>query len=183
MLALSNKDGIISSSVPGLADMARVSIEDCEKALLEFEQPDAYSRTSEYEGRRIDAIDGVGWRLLNHAKYRDDPASRMQSADEKTGKIYFIQCNDAVKIGFSQNPWARLATLKTAMPDNPILLGSFNGVFQDEADLHTRFKHLRINREWFKAERELLDHIKELLGGLVVTTNELPLTTTNYNST
>jgi hypothetical protein len=183
MLALSNKDGVISSSIPGLADMARVSIADCEKALEEFTLPDSYSRTSEHDGRRIEVLDGVGWRLLNHAKYRDDPASRMQTADAKTGKIYFIQCNDAIKIGFSQNPWARLATLKTAMPDNPILLGSFNGVFQDEIDLHARFKHLRINREWFKAEPELLEHISALIPSSVANGSNYAATTMNYNNT
>lgn len=31
--------------------------------------PDAYSRTPDNEGRRIEPIDG-GWRLLNHEKYR-----------------------------------------------------------------------------------------------------------------
>lgn len=70
LLAMSDKDGICEGSVPGLADMARVSLEDCEHALLELSSPDAYSRTSEHEGRRIEAVDGVGWRLLNHAKYR-----------------------------------------------------------------------------------------------------------------
>ncbi len=183
MLALSNKDGVISSSIPGLADMARVSIDDCEKALTEFMSPDTYSRTPDYDGRRIEVLDGVGWRLFNHAKYRDDPASRMQPADEKVGKVYFIKCGDAIKIGFSQNPWARVATLKTAMPENPVLLGSFNGVMQDEKDLHVRFKHLRINREWFRADAELLEHIQERLGVMVVNGSDYGATTMDYNNT
>lgn len=70
MLAMADKDGICEGSVPGLADFARVSIEDCEKALLELSSPDPYSRTSEHEGRRIEHIDGVGWFLINHPKYR-----------------------------------------------------------------------------------------------------------------
>lgn len=70
MLAMVDKDGVVEGSVPGLADFARVSLEDCEAALLELSGPDQYSRSSEHEGRRIEAIDGVGWQLLNHGKYR-----------------------------------------------------------------------------------------------------------------
>jgi len=69
LLAMADKDGIAEGSVPGLADLARVSIEDCEAALAELMAPDKYSRTTEYEGRRIEPVDG-GWLLLNHAKYR-----------------------------------------------------------------------------------------------------------------
>ncbi len=70
LLAMSDKDGVCEGSIPGLADFARVSIEDCEAALAELIAPDPYSRTSEHEGRRVEVIDGVGWQLLNHAKYR-----------------------------------------------------------------------------------------------------------------
>jgi len=69
LLAMADKDGVAEGSVPGLADLARVSIEDCESALAELMAPDKYSRTTEFEGRRIEAVDG-GWLLLNHAKYR-----------------------------------------------------------------------------------------------------------------
>src|SRR3990167_7582091 len=70
MLAMSDKDGVVEGSIPGLAYFARVSLEDCEVALIELSAPDKYSRSGEYDGRRIEAIDGVGWRLLNHGKYR-----------------------------------------------------------------------------------------------------------------
>ena len=69
MLAMADKEGRIWASIPGLANRAQVSIEATEKALEKFQSPDNYSRTSDFEGRRIEDIDG-GWRLLNHAKYR-----------------------------------------------------------------------------------------------------------------
>jgi len=69
LLAMANKYGVAEGSIPGLADMARVSIEDCEAALAKLEGPDKYSRTKENDGRRIEPVDG-GWLLLNHAKYR-----------------------------------------------------------------------------------------------------------------
>lgn len=69
MLAMSDKDGRIWGSIPGLANRAQVPIEAVEQALEKFQAPDNYSRTPDHEGRRIEPIDG-GWRLLNHAKYR-----------------------------------------------------------------------------------------------------------------
>lgn len=69
MLAMCDKNGRVWGSIPGLANRARVSIEKAEEALQKFLSPDTYSRTKEYDGRRIEEIDG-GWRLLNHEKYR-----------------------------------------------------------------------------------------------------------------
>lgn len=70
MLAVSDRRGEIQASVPGLARIANVSLEECEAALAAFMAPDKYSRTEEHEGRRIERIAG-GWRLLNYGKYRE----------------------------------------------------------------------------------------------------------------
>jgi hypothetical protein len=70
MLAMANKDGVVECTIPGLADMARISLEDCEAALDRFQKPDKYSWSKEAEGRRITVVEG-GWQLINHAKYRD----------------------------------------------------------------------------------------------------------------
>lgn len=69
MLAMADRKGRVFASIPGLANRARVPLEDCEKAITTFLSPDKYSRTPDFEGRRIEPIDG-GWRLLNHEKYR-----------------------------------------------------------------------------------------------------------------
>lgn len=69
MLAMADHAGRVWGSIPGLANRARVPLEDCETAIQTFLSPDPYSRTKDHEGRRIEAIDG-GWRLLNHEKYR-----------------------------------------------------------------------------------------------------------------
>ena len=69
MLAMADARGRVWASVPGLANRARVPVEDAEAAIQCFLSPDKYSRTSDNDGRRIDPIDG-GWRLLNHEKYR-----------------------------------------------------------------------------------------------------------------
>ena len=70
LLALKNADGIVRGSIPGLASLCRVTIAECERAIATFEAPDPYSRTREFEGRRIEPVEG-GWRVLNHAFYRN----------------------------------------------------------------------------------------------------------------
>lgn len=70
MLAIADQHGYVGASMPGLAARARVSLDDCIKAIECLSEPDKWSRTTDYEGRRIVATDG-GWTLLNHAKYRE----------------------------------------------------------------------------------------------------------------
>lgn len=83
MLALCDRDGIVAASVPGLARQAAVSRQATERALAAFLAPDPDSRTPDHGGRRIEPVDG-GWRLLNHAKYRDmDTAERRREADAR----------------------------------------------------------------------------------------------------
>lgn len=69
MLAMSDRNGDVFASMPGLAKRAGITLPECETAITAFLSPDQYSRTKDYEGRRIAEIDG-GWTLLNHAKYR-----------------------------------------------------------------------------------------------------------------
>ncbi len=78
LLAMCDKHGEVSASVPGLARRAGVTLEDCEEAIAKFLGPDKYSRTKEHEGRRIEEIDG-GWTLLNHATYRE----KMSTAERR----------------------------------------------------------------------------------------------------
>ena len=77
LLAMANRDGVIEAAVPGLANAARVSVEDCQRALDKFQSPDLYSRSTAHEGRRVERIDG-GFRLLNYEFYR-----RKLSAEER----------------------------------------------------------------------------------------------------
>ena len=83
MLAMCDRHGRVHASVPGLARIANVDIEECRIAIGKFLSPDHDSRTPDNEGRRIEVIEG-GWRLLNHAKYRDleDKESQRQSKRE-----------------------------------------------------------------------------------------------------
>lgn len=69
LLAMVDQHGEVYSSVPGLARVAGMSVGEAVAALEKLLGPDEYSRTPDYEGRRIAPIEG-GWELLNHAKYR-----------------------------------------------------------------------------------------------------------------
>lgn len=69
MLAMANRKGVVESSIPGLADAAKVTLEECQAALDRISAPDEWSRTKDYEGRRIQEIDG-GWLILNYEKHR-----------------------------------------------------------------------------------------------------------------
>lgn len=69
MLADCDRHGCVHASVPGLANLARVTIAEVETAIATFMAPDPYSRTPDNEGRRVELIPG-GWRLLNYDIYR-----------------------------------------------------------------------------------------------------------------
>ena len=69
LLAMADQHGEVYSSIPGLARVAGMTVGEAVAALEKLLGPDEYSRTPDYEGRRIAPIEG-GWELLNHAKYR-----------------------------------------------------------------------------------------------------------------
>ena len=69
MLALVDQDGIVHCTAPGLADRARITIEQCRSGLQRLSDPDPDSLTQDHEGRRIQRVE-AGWLLLNYEKYR-----------------------------------------------------------------------------------------------------------------
>lgn len=77
MLAIADADGIVSASIPGLASVSNVSVDAARTAIKNLLAPDSDSRTKDFEGRRIEEIDG-GWRILNYLKYR-----RMLNEEER----------------------------------------------------------------------------------------------------
>jgi hypothetical protein len=69
MLALKDKRGFVAASVPGLARMAVVGLDECRMALKELESPDPDSKSSDNEGRRIKSVEG-GWMILGHERFQ-----------------------------------------------------------------------------------------------------------------
>jgi len=77
MLAMKDKDGRVSAAKIGLADRAKVSLEECEQALKVFLAPDPHDTSKVNEGRRIHEVPG-GWQIVNHEIYRCSTAERRE---------------------------------------------------------------------------------------------------------
>ena len=69
LLAMKNSDGCVYASMVGLADRAKVSLEECQKAIKVLSSPDRNDTSGVEEGRRVRPIDG-GWQVINHDRYR-----------------------------------------------------------------------------------------------------------------
>jgi hypothetical protein len=104
LLALSDSRGKAEGAVPGLASLCRMSVEDTETALARLAGPDQYSRSPEFEGRRIAPIEG-GWQILNYLKYREKgqakPGSRaeyMRTRRRSKGGQFTTSGNDLLHV-------------------------------------------------------------------------------------
>lgn len=82
MLAMSDCDGNVFSSTSGLSRAANVTLEETKAALQTFLSPDDDSRTKDFDGKRIEIIDG-GWKILNYKKYREFSYSSSHEAVRK----------------------------------------------------------------------------------------------------
>ena len=83
MLASTDANGYVTGSIPGMAAIARMSLQEAEQSIAALCAPDPYSRSKEYEGRRLIEADG-GWLIVNYAKYRQrrDPEKRREQNRE-----------------------------------------------------------------------------------------------------
>lgn len=64
--------------------------------------------------------------------------------------IYFIQCRNAVKIGFSVNPWARVDLMASWNPYRLNIIGVLDGGQIEEARIHKALSLQAIHCEWFR---------------------------------
>lgn len=137
MLAMADKHGEVSCSVPGLADLARVKIEDCEAALKTFLSPDPYSRTKDADGRRIVEIDG-GWALVNYAKYRE-MADHEDQKRKTAERVRRFRENHRPAAGVCNAKCNALLTKSNdkATPDTDTTLNTESGVVSPKDDLTT----------------------------------------------
>jgi hypothetical protein len=69
MLAKADQTGFVEASVPGLARIANLTLDETTSAIEVLSSPDKYSKNPEHEGRRIMAVPG-GFMLLNYEDYR-----------------------------------------------------------------------------------------------------------------
>jgi hypothetical protein len=95
MLAMADRKGRIFAALPGLANRARITLDEAKLAVATFLAPDEYSRTKDFDGRRIVEIDG-GWQLLNYAKYR---AIRDEETTRESKREHMQRVRSAAKSG------------------------------------------------------------------------------------
>lgn len=71
-LAMMDQDGTVAlSSIGNVSNRARVTEQEATEAINCLESPDHFNPDQDNEGRRIERIPGMGWFVLNAAKYRD----------------------------------------------------------------------------------------------------------------
>jgi hypothetical protein len=77
MLASADAGGRVTGSIPGMAAVARMSLQDAEQSIAALCSPDPYSRSKKRQGCRLIEADG-GWLIVNYVKYRQkrDPEKR-----------------------------------------------------------------------------------------------------------
>ena len=75
--------GLVTVPIPTIAERNKLSIERVEEILSDLSRPDPYSRSTEFEGRRIKRTeDGIV--ILNHEKYK----VRSYSSTERARRFY-----------------------------------------------------------------------------------------------
>jgi len=82
--------------------------------------------------------------------YRNTGARPNTSSSRQSGYVYFLQIGNAVKIGFSTNPFRRISKMDRSS-SVPSLFVSVPGTRYDEKTLHRRLDAYRRNGEWFTA--------------------------------
>lgn len=83
--------------------------------------------------------------------------------------VYFVRPvghEGPIKIGCSELPEQRLKTLAEWSPYELEIAATVPGSFRLERDLHDRFFHLRIHREWFRAGPDLVGLVAALRSGV-----------------
>ena len=91
MLAMKGSNGVIQASLVGLADRAKVSVEECRKALKVLLSPDPHDTSKVEEGRRIREVPG-GWQIVNNDLYRFSTEAkrefwRAQKAEQRAAAL------------------------------------------------------------------------------------------------
>lgn len=123
-------------------------------------KPDFYTVTGH---RRYYASTLEKWSIQGHVT--PDSVDFMS----RKGLVYFFECDDFIKIGFSVNPESRLRQIQvsgngTAAPQNmntreAKIITAAPGTRKDEMALHDRFAATRDEGEWFKKSAELTDYV------------------------
>ena len=89
-------------------------------------------------------------------------AFAQKQAQRKQQFVYFVQCDDRIKIGIARDPQRRLRTLQTGNAGELQLLAVVVGDMGLEGAIHAKFESSRIQGEWFVRSQELLEFVARL---------------------
>jgi hypothetical protein len=105
-------------------------------------------RIREIEEKALPEIPNVEW----HPGIRILPAKSY---------IYFIECNEFIKIGFTTRWRHRFTSLGVGMPYTIRVLCLFAGSKDDERSLHIHFWKHRHKGEWFRKSPDIFEYVEE----------------------
>lgn len=72
MLAKADATGFVEASLPGLARVANLTLEETLVSIDRLEGPDPYSKNPDHDGRRVIRVPTRGgWQILNYGVYRE----------------------------------------------------------------------------------------------------------------
>lgn len=79
----------------------------------------------------------------------------------KQSYIYIIHCKDlnTIKIGYSDNPFSRLAQLQVGNSSELSILSIFKGGREEEEILHKKFASNKVRGEWFALDESLVGEL------------------------
>jgi hypothetical protein len=85
----------------------------------------------------------------------------LQNVSTGTGYVYFLQErfneDGPIKVGYSGDPARRCYQINLRLKHEPLtVLAAFPGSRSEERELHKRWAHHRITREWFRPAPEIL---------------------------
>ena len=89
-------------------------------------------------------------------------AFALKQAQRKPQFVYFMECDERIKIGIARDPKRRLRSLQTGNPAQLRILAAFAGDADLEHAIHTKFESTRIGGEWFCKTDELKKFIERL---------------------
>ncbi|UQS95064.1 GIY-YIG nuclease family protein [Pseudanabaena phage Pam2] len=79
----------------------------------------------------------------------------------KQSYVYIIHCKDlaTIKIGYSDNPFARLSQLQMGNSSELSIVSVFKGGREEEAKLHEMFELNSVRGEWFSVDDSLVSEL------------------------
>lgn len=84
LLSRVSREGLIDETPQALATAIGIPLDEFNRCIADFMQPDPQSRSREEDGRRLVLIDesrAWGWRVVNHSKYKEK--ARKRAYDEQ----------------------------------------------------------------------------------------------------